>query len=52
MRQFIIDCLTYWVVKMHVDGFRFDLASVMGRDEDGAIMRNPPLLAEIRKTPY
>ncbi len=38
MRQFIIDCLTYWVVKMHVDGFRFDLASVMGRDENGEIM--------------
>jgi len=51
VRQFIIDCLTYWVVKMHVDGFRFDLASVMGRDEDGAIMRNPPLLAEISENP-
>ena len=51
VRQFIIDCLTYWVVKMHVDGFRFDLASVMGRDEDGAIMSNPPLLAEIAENP-
>ena len=51
VRQFIIDCLTYWVVKMHVDGFRFDLASVMGRDEEGAIMRNPPLLAEISENP-
>jgi glycogen operon protein len=51
VRQFIIDCLTYWVVKMHVDGFRFDLASVMGRDEDGEIMRNPPLLEEIAENP-
>ncbi len=51
VRQFIIDCLTYWVVKMHVDGFRFDLASVMGRDEDGEIMKNPPLLAEIAENP-
>lgn len=51
VRQFIIDCLTYWVVKMHVDGFRFDLASIMGRDEDGEIMRNPPLLAEIAENP-
>jgi isoamylase len=51
VRQFIIDCLIYWVVKMHVDGFRFDLASVMGRDEDGEIMRNPPLLAEIAENP-
>jgi isoamylase len=51
VRQFIIDCLIYWVVKMHVDGFRFDLASVMGRDEDGEMMRNPPLLAEIAENP-
>jgi glycogen operon protein len=51
VRQFIVDCLTYWVVKMHVDGFRFDLASIMGRDEDGEIMRNPPLLAEIAENP-
>lgn len=51
VRQFIIDCLIYWVVKMHVDGFRFDLASVMGRDEDGEIMKNPPLLAEIAENP-
>jgi glycogen operon protein len=51
VRQFIVDCLTYWVIKMHVDGFRFDLASVMGRDENGEIMRNPPLLAEIAENP-
>ena len=51
VRQFIIDCLTYWVIKMHVDGFRFDLASVMGRDENGEIMNSPPLLAEIAENP-
>jgi glycogen operon protein len=51
VRQCIVDCLTYWVVKMHVDGFRFDLASVMGRDEDGTIMKNPPVLAEIAENP-
>ena len=51
VRQFIIDCLTYWVIKMHVDGFRFDLASIMGRDEDGEIMKSPPLLAEIAENP-
>ncbi len=51
VRQFIIDCLVYWVVKMHVDGFRFDLASVMGRDEEGQIMKNPPLLEEIAENP-
>jgi glycogen operon protein len=51
VRQLIIDCLVYWVVKMHVDGFRFDLASVMGRDENGDIMRNPPLLTEIAENP-
>lgn len=51
VRQFIIDCLIYWVVKMHVDGFRFDLASIMGRDENGEIMMNPPLLDEIAENP-
>jgi isoamylase len=51
VRQFIIDCLVYWVVKMHVDGFRFDLASVMGRDEDGEMMHSPPLLSEIAENP-
>jgi glycogen operon protein len=51
VRQFIIDCLIYWVVKMHVDGFRFDLASIMGRDENGEILMNPPLLEEIAENP-
>ena len=45
----INDCLIYWVVKMHVDGFRFDLASIMGRDEDGSVMANPPLLLRLAR---
>ena len=51
VRQFIVDCLVYWVLEMHVDGFRFDLASVMGRDQEGFIMKNPPLLEEIAEHP-
>jgi len=42
--QFVLDCLEYWVREMHVDGFRFDLASALARDEYGAPMHNPPLL--------
>lgn len=42
--RFIIECLEYWVREMHVDGFRFDLASALARDEDGHPMHNPPLL--------
>jgi glycogen operon protein len=44
VRQFILECLRYWVVSYRVDGFRFDLASIMGRNEDGSPMSNPPLL--------
>ena len=51
VRQFIVDCLTYWVMAMHVDGFRFDLASIMGRDQKGEVMSNPPLLEEISEHP-
>jgi isoamylase len=51
VRQFIVDCLTYWVLEMHVDGFRFDLASVMGRDQEGFIVKNPPVLEEISEHP-
>jgi len=42
--SFVIECLEYWVCEMHVDGFRFDLASALARDEDGQPMHNPPLL--------
>jgi glycogen operon protein len=42
--RFILDCLEYWVRSMHVDGFRFDLASALARNEEGRPMHNPPLL--------
>jgi glycogen operon protein len=42
--RFILDCLEYWVREMHVDGFRFDLASALARDENGHPMHNPPVL--------
>jgi isoamylase len=51
MRSLILDCLHYWVVEMHVDGFRFDLGSVLGRDEDGNLMENPPVLERIAEDP-
>ena len=51
VRGFILDCLRYWVVKMHVDGFRFDLASILGRDQDGRILENPPLIERIAEDP-
>ena len=44
VRDFIVDCLRYWVTEMHVDGFRFDLASILGRGQDGSVLKNPPLL--------
>ncbi len=44
VRNFILDCLRYWVVEYRVDGFRFDLASILGRDQNGAPMDNPPIL--------
>jgi isoamylase len=51
LRTFIMDCLRYWVVDMHVDGFRFDLGSVLGRDSEGRIMENPPILERIAEEP-
>lgn len=42
--KFIADCLRYWVKEMHVDGFRFDEASVMARGEDGRVLKYPPIL--------
>ncbi|MCR4740406.1 MAG: glycogen debranching protein GlgX [Lachnospiraceae bacterium] len=47
VRNMVIDCLRYWVTAYHVDGFRFDLASILTRDENGAPMMNPPLLDSI-----
>ena len=51
VRDFILDCLRYWVIEMHVDGFRFDLASILGRDEMGDLLANPPLLERIAEDP-
>ena len=51
VRNLILDALRYWVVEMHVDGFRFDLASVLGRDEDGTLHADPPLLERIAEDP-
>lgn len=51
VRNFILDCLRYWVVEMHVDGFRFDLASILGRDRSGHLTPNPPLLEQIAEDP-
>ena len=51
VRRLIVDCLRYWVTEMHVDGFRFDLASVMARDEYGQPLRDPPILWEIESDP-
>lgn len=44
VRQMILECLRYWTVNYRVDGFRFDLASILGRNIDGSPMNNPPLL--------
>jgi glycogen operon protein len=51
VRTFIISCLQYWVTEMHVDGFRFDLGSILGRDQHGQLMENPPLLERIAEEP-
>ncbi len=51
MRRLIMDSLRYWVQEMHVDGFRFDLASVLSRHEAGHPFDNPPLLWEIESDP-
>lgn len=51
VRTFIMDCLRYWVMEMHVDGFRFDLGSILGRDQHGQIMENPPTLEQIAEDP-
>jgi len=51
VRRMIIDSLRYWVEQMHVDGFRFDLASILGRDESGRVMPSPPVLWDIESDP-
>src|SRR5258705_5119275 len=51
VRRMILDSLRYWVEEMHVDGFRFDLASILDRDESGNLMRSPPVLWDIESDP-
>ena len=51
VRRMIVDSLRYWVKEMHVDGFRFDLASILARDSSGAVMSNPPVLWDIESDP-
>jgi isoamylase len=51
VRTLIRDCLRYWVVEMHVDGFRFDLGSVLGRDTRGRLLENPPVVEGIAEDP-
>jgi glycogen operon protein len=51
VRRMIVDSLRYWVEEMHVDGFRFDLASILARDSNGAVMSNPPVLWDIESDP-
>jgi glycogen operon protein len=51
VRRMIVDSLRYWVQEMHVDGFRFDLASILARDSSGQPMSNPPVLWDIESEP-
>jgi glycogen operon protein len=51
VRDFVLDCLRYWAAEYHIDGFRFDLASVLGRDSQGHPLPNPPLLESIAHDP-
>lgn len=51
VRNFIIDCLRHWGIEYRVDGFRFDLASILGRDQNGAPMANPPILESLAFDP-
>ena len=51
VQQMILECLRYWTATYHVDGFRFDLASILGRNEDGSPMSKPPLLQSLAFDP-
>src|SRR5438876_1486553 len=51
VRRLIVDSLRYWVAEMHVDGFRFDLASILARDDSGQLLPNPPVLWDIESDP-
>ena len=51
VQNMILDCLRYWVIEYRVDGFRFDLASILGRNEDGTPLHQPPLLRSLALIP-
>jgi len=51
VRDIVLDCLRYWAAEFHIDGFRFDLASILGRDQNGAPLSNPPLLEQLAFDP-
>jgi glycogen operon protein len=51
VRGMVLDCLRYWAAEYHIDGFRFDLAAILGRDQSGAPMVNPPLLEALANDP-
>lgn len=51
VREYILACLKYWVIEMHIDGFRFDLASILGRDQNGHMLSNPPLIEALETDP-
>jgi glycogen operon protein len=51
VRHLIRDSLRYWVTEMHIDGFRFDLASILGRDRQGHVLANPPMIEAIGEDP-
>jgi glycogen operon protein len=51
VRDFVLNCLRYWVAEYHIDGFRFDLASILGRDASGTPLANPPLLESLAMDP-
>ncbi len=51
VHQLILECLRYWTISYRVDGFRFDLASILGRNEDGSPLNNPPILRSLASDP-
>jgi glycogen operon protein len=51
VRRLIVDSIRYWVEQMHVDGFRFDLASILSRDSSGQVLPNPPVLWDLESDP-
>jgi glycogen operon protein len=51
VRDLVTEALRYWVTEMHVDGFRFDLASILGRGQDGSVLSSPPLLEHLAHDP-